>query len=296
MDFWNTNLILKVRSGSQAHGLATPQSDDDSRGICIPPKRFLLGLDQFEQHQSEGGDHVVYSLVKFVRLALEGNPNIIETLFTEAEDVLYLNSYGQALVDFRMRFLSRLVGERFSRYALHQLKKIQRHYRWLTDPPKQEPLPTDFGARPVEQGFEFPNSAAERLYRGEHKRWRNYLEWRRNRNKKRAALEQQHGYDTKHAMHLCRLLLMGQEILARGEVLVRRPDATWLRDVREGTFTYPELLDWAQQHESELVQLRASSPLPEQPDRKGANQLVVSLQERALRDGFLDGEEPENRR
>lgn len=285
--FWEKNLILKVRSGSQAHGLATAESDYDSRGVCIPSKAYLLGLETFEQHESEGGDHVIYALVKFVRLALEGNPNLLETLFTEGDDILFLHPYGRRLVEQRELFLSQRVGERFGRYAIHQLTKLQRHYGWLTNPPDREPHPSDYGATPNEHGFDFPNASAERQYRGEHKRWRSYLTWRANRNKKRAILEQEFGYDTKHAMHLCRLLKMGQEILATGQVQVRRPDAEWLKEVRSGRFSYPELVEWAGEQEGRLAELMATTHLPPEPDRDRAEALVIELQEQALQAGFI---------
>ena len=77
-EFWKRNLILHVVSGSRACGLARAGSDEDTRGVCIPPKEFLLGLQTFEQHENETQDHVVFALANFVRLALQANPNIIE--------------------------------------------------------------------------------------------------------------------------------------------------------------------------------------------------------------------------
>src|SRR5947208_2546405 len=128
--FWETNLILQVRCGSRAYGVEEPDSDHDSRGICIPPKEALLGLQTFEQPESPGSDHVIYVLPNVVKLALEGNPNLIETLYTE--DVLLIHPLGERLRERRDDFLSRRVADRFGSYALHQLQKIQRHYRWLS--------------------------------------------------------------------------------------------------------------------------------------------------------------------
>ena len=73
--FWETNLIYQVIAGSQAYGLDTPESDLDLRGVCIPPRRYLLGLSSFEQweQQDESGDVVIYALEKFARLALACN-------------------------------------------------------------------------------------------------------------------------------------------------------------------------------------------------------------------------------
>ena len=126
-------LILQVRAGSHAYGLAGPHSDQDSRGVCIPPKAALLGLQSFEQWQDEKSDNVVFGLPKFVRLALEGNPNLIETLFTE--DILHIDRFGQRLLEHRQLFLSRKVAERFGHYAIAQLKRLENHHRWWAHPP-----------------------------------------------------------------------------------------------------------------------------------------------------------------
>jgi hypothetical protein len=77
----------------------------------------------------------------------------------------------------------------------------------------------------------------ERRYRSALRKWQQYEEWKRTRNAARAELERQHGYDTKHAMHLIRLLRMAEEIVSKGRVLVRRPDAEELRAVRRGAAT-----------------------------------------------------------
>lgn len=280
--FWEENLILRVRTGSRAYGLETPESDTDTRGVCVPPKRYLLGLERFEQHVSAGGDHVVYALEKLARLALQGNPNIIETLFTEDPDLLVVTPLGQRLLDARARFLSRQVGERFLGYAHEQLHRIERHRRWLEAPPAAEPAPSEFGATEDAGRTRWPSSQAQRQYKQVHKQWVQYQQWRAGRNPARAALEERYGYDTKHAMHLCRLVTMGEEILREGAVRVRRPDAEWLRSVRAGALGYEELLAWADARATNLRALVATSPLPEQPDHAAVEALVIDLQERFL--------------
>ncbi|RPI71926.1 MAG: hypothetical protein EHM45_22865, partial [Desulfobacteraceae bacterium] len=40
--FWKQNLILRIISGSRAYGLARADSDEDARGVCIPPKEYLI--------------------------------------------------------------------------------------------------------------------------------------------------------------------------------------------------------------------------------------------------------------
>lgn len=265
-------LILQVRAGSHAYGLAGPQSDEDSRGVCIPPKAALLGLQSFEQIQDEKSDNVIFGLPKFVRLALEGNPNLIETLFTE--DILFIDRFGQQLIEHRHLFLSRKVAERFGHYAISQLKRLENHYRWWAQPPQQPVASLNSQGK-----AEFPSAKARQAFDQATKEWNHYQRWLRERNPARAELEQRYGYDTKHAMHLCRLLKMGEEILRDGQVLVRRPDAEWLKAVRQGLFTYEELLDWARAREEGLRSLRETSPLPEEPEAALAEQLLIEIQE-----------------
>ena len=280
--FWETNLILRVLAGSRSHGLATSTSDTDTRGVCIPPARYLLGLSSFEQHEDAKGDHVVYALSKFVRLAVAGNPNIIESLFVDDEDVLHVTAAGRRLRDARDVFLTRTVGERFVRYAMDQLQRIQRHYRWLKHPPSSKPRQEDWGGVQEGSRWRFPHTDAERGYRGALKEWQQFERWRAERNPARAALEERHGYDTKHAMHLCRLLKMGREILVDGVVLVRRPDAAWLRGIRDGALTYEELIAWARPYVEALPDWIAQSPLPAEPDHLAAEALVVELHLQSL--------------
>ncbi len=281
-EFWEETLILRTLSGSRAHGLAREGSDTDTRGVCIPPDRYLLGLSKFEQHTSEGGDHVTYALAKFVRLALQGNPNILESLFTHEEDVLFLSPAGRQLIEAKNLFLSKQVGRRFMGYALDQLQRIERHYRWLKNPPSAKPESRDYGAR-LQGGRErFPDTDQQRAFEADLKHWNHYLTWRRERNPTRAALEEKHGYDTKHAMHLVRLLKMGSEVLTDGTLLVRRPDAGHLLGIRDGALDYPSLVALAENMTSSLKGQIASSSLPEQPDEAAAEALLIQLHRAAL--------------
>lgn len=277
-------LIYEVASGSRAYGLATPSSDLDVRGVCIPPARYLLGLTPFEQWeaQTKEGETVIFSLVKFVRLALDCNPNIIEMLYTPPESVLLITEAGRRLVAARDRFLTRQAGRTFGEYAISQLRRLERHHRWLVDPPDHLPTQEEFGARAVEGRFKFPDHDAQRAYQDALRHWNQYQAWVRNRNPERAELERRYGYDTKHAMHLLRLLKMGIEILSTGEVHVYRPDREWLLAVRGGLLGYEELLTLAAEYEMRLKELRQTSMLPESPDVVAAENLLVELQEQFL--------------
>lgn len=282
-EFWEAGLILRTLSGSRAHGLAREGSDTDTRGVCIPPARFLVGLSQFEQHESPGRDHVTYALAKFVRLALQGNPNILESLFVDESDVLHVDDAGRRLLAHRRLFLSKLVGKRFAGFAKAQLERMRRHHAWLVDPPSHQPRPEEFGATETAGRQRFPDADRRKAYDAALGHWRNYRTWREERNPDRAALEQRHGYDTKHAMHLVRLLTMGIEVLSLGDVIVKRPDADRLLAIRDGALGYDALLEEVAALGGALDAAEANSSLPPEPNFEAAEELVIELHLESLR-------------
>src|SRR5690606_2889873 len=133
--------ILKVKHGSHCYGLNTPTSDLDIKGICIEPLPYHLGFaknfEQFIQEASKGHEHdlVIYSFKKFAKLAADANPTVIEVLFTENEDILFCDSFGLEIREFRQNFLSSKAKHTFMGFAHSQLKRIKTHRAWLRNPP-----------------------------------------------------------------------------------------------------------------------------------------------------------------
>jgi hypothetical protein len=213
---------------------------------------------------------------------------------------------GRLLLAARERFLSRRVEGTFAGYALAQLKRIRTHRRWLLTPPSKEPVRADFGlperstiprdqlgalealeARgALDEEALSPNFldvvAKEKRYRAARREWEQHRQWQRERNPKRAALEAAHGYDTKHAMHLVRLLRMAIEILDTGRVIVKRPDRDELLAIRDGRWSYDALEATCETLRAEIALVAARSSLPEAPDEDALDALTVSIVERVL--------------
>jgi predicted nucleotidyltransferase len=118
---------------------------------------------------------------------------------------------------------------------------------------------------------------AEKKYRGALKQWDAYQSWKSNRNPVRAELEQRHGYDTKHAMHLIRLMRMGVEILATGDLRVRRQDAADLVAIRDGALTFDELSDLAVTLQDAMTSAAATTSLPADIDHAAVDDLLQTL-------------------
>ena len=124
----------------------------------------------------------------------------------------------------------------------------------------------------------------ERRYKTALRQYNQYQQWKKNRNPIRAKMEAESGYDRKHASHLVRLLRMAKEILTEGKVIVKRPDADELLSIRNGAWTYDQLIDWAdkQQKEIEEIYEKNLSPLPRVPKIEQLNQLCEEIVEEAL--------------
>lgn len=129
--------------GSQAYGVATTTSDVDVYGVCIPPKEMLfphlkgeiegfgrnkVRFEQYQQHHITYGDKqndvVIYNITKYFTLAMECNPNIIDSLFVPQDCVLFTTSVGQMIRDDRKLFLSKEAYKKFRGYALSQKSKV----------------------------------------------------------------------------------------------------------------------------------------------------------------------------
>lgn len=91
--------LLKVLVGSQAHGLATPESDFDYRGVFQAPTDMILSIGHKPKTTDwiEGKeDNTSWELGHFLMLATKCNPTILETFLSP---VIEITPEGQAIRD-----------------------------------------------------------------------------------------------------------------------------------------------------------------------------------------------------
>lgn len=115
------------------------------------------------------------------------------------------------------------------------------------------------------------------IFENTHDNWKMYWNWKKNRNEKRSELEEKFGYDTKHAMHLIRLLRSGVDILEFGVVPVKREDKDYLLDIRSGKYTYEEIIKESERLKNKVELIANKSALPEKPNVNLAKQVMLEI-------------------
>ena len=212
------NTIYYARHGSHAYGTNIATSDEDFRGVAVAPKSHVMGFAHtFEQQESKGQeDSVIFDLRKFMGLAAECNPNIIEVLFVDDSDVLECTPVGRLLLDHRQQFLSKKAKFTFSGYAVSQLKRIRTHRSYLLSPPDHKPTREEFGLSTRHKITADMMGAMDKLvaedtgevdlnvielvqkekqYKSAMAAWNSHEKWKKERNAARADTEAKYGFD-----------------------------------------------------------------------------------------------------
>lgn len=129
-------IVFDCLSGSQAYGLATPESDIDVKGVFILPEEDYFGMNYVEQVSNETNDIVYYELRRFVELLSKSNPNILELLYAPTDVVTKIHPVFEK---FRsMNLLSKQCKESFGGYAMTQVRKAKGLNKKILNPVEKE--------------------------------------------------------------------------------------------------------------------------------------------------------------
>lgn len=133
------NEILRTTVGSEVHGIGIPGTDDhDEMGVYIERPEAVLGVDkhplghytartQPEGRRSQHGDTdlSMYSLRRFLALALTGHPTVLLPLFAPRSAVLNISRLGAELREMGPSLLSLQAGHRFLGYMEGQIQRVE---------------------------------------------------------------------------------------------------------------------------------------------------------------------------
>lgn len=266
------SIIMLGLGGSYAYGMQKESSDIDIRGIALNSKEeILLGKD-FEEVVNVDTDTTIYSLKKMVKLLLNNNPNTLEILGLNINQMVYIptdNSFRCTVLEELMRlsdaFLSKKVITTFGGYANTQLRRLEnKSAREIGEAQREEHIlrSINFAGNDFKQRYARIDDDSLKLYvdtsdKEEHEAeifidvsvnhyplrdFTGYVNSLHSvvrdydkigkRNKK--AIE--HDKLGKHQAHLVRLYFMCFDILERHLVITKRPEIELLMKIRNGDY------------------------------------------------------------
>ena len=247
---------------------------------------------------------LILSALLCIGLLAACNPNTVETLGADPEDVLIATEAGKMLLDNKDIFLSKRAYKTFGGYALSQLNRLEnrsgRALDAIVENEKRSFIKAfssfsarhrgyvDKSAAVVEKdgqlfvSMEFkdmPVTQASAVLNEINDIDKNYR--KSARNDKAVS----HGKIAKHMMHLIRLFLMGRDILAGDGIVTKRTkEHDLLMSIRRGDYLEADGVTPTKAF-NELREVLAEgmriayehSPLPEEPDRDRINKLAVEI-------------------
>lgn len=265
--------ILRVEVGSTLHGtgLGVAHEDHDEMGVFVETKHSTIGLAKKDHYvtrtaekdqRSQPGDTdlVVYSLRKWARLALTGNPSVILLLHAPLDKVVKLTELGSELRSHREWFASKRAGHAFLGYMEQQRQRMvgQRgragRVRVLGDCEACSGIGICGG----------PGGYYDTLGKGKPCPDCNGCGKR---------------VDWKYAMHMLRLGYQGVEFLTTGRLELPIPGemGDWLREVRQGNIEFAEIIKVAESQEETVKRLLdGASSLRDFPDVERAENWVIN--------------------
>ena len=308
------NVCLLGMGGSHAYGTNVETSDVDIRGIAVETKRDILSNNLFEQVVDNPTDTTIYSLRKIINLLSGCNPNTIEMLGLKEDHYLYLNDIGKIILENKDLFLSKNAYKTFSGYASAQLRRLDNKSNRVLSQGEQEQhifrttmnildnIKNRYQDFPGEMSFDilpsnkedkdkeitisinvkdYPLRDLQGIIGDMHEIVREY-----DKNSKRNKRAVEHNKLGKHQMHLVRLYMMCIDILKNKEIITyREKEHDLLMDIRNGLYLdsngqpTEHFFDLVKKYESEVDEAYRTSLLPNKPDMKKIDDLMVNIYE-----------------
>lgn len=228
---------LLVLSGSHMYGCSTPASDTDHRGFVVESADYLLGRKKFEQYEDKEADVVIWGFAKFFELLEKGSPNTFEILF--ANDFIIAAPKGRMMIDNRHLFVSKQITNAIRGFASSEWLKAQ----LLTK-----------------------NKETDEVYHSS-----------RVVGAKRKESHAQFGYSVKNAYHSIRLLDQGIELLKTGSMTFPRPNADYLRAIRNGEILFDDLSALREDLKIQFASAEEASLIPSKPNRVKLDELYFNI-------------------
>ena len=244
-EIYRDDLVLLGYRGSVAHAMYMPNSDPNSVDDID-----LMGIFLFPKENYLGLNHGKETVEKFI------------------------GKYDMVFYEFK-KFVRLLLKSNPNVLGMLWLKENQYLYK------------TKVGQMLIDNRDLFSSKLAYKSFTGyaysqlkrmEHSVTKGYM------GEKRKKLVEKYFFDPKNASHCIRLLKMGVEFLSSGELNVFRHDATMLLDIKTGKWSLEEIKLEAERLFKLADEAYVRSKLPEKPDYKKINKIVINV----MRDYLFD--------
>lgn len=302
------NKMLEFMVGSKLYGTSTPTSDTDYSGVFMPNEDMVFGFERADEvdlsikSKKEDGkndkkavDKVLYELRKFVRLALDNNPNVLEQMFVDDENLVYSNFWGTELLRHAHLFPHKGLKQKFLGYAFSQKHKmvirtdnyhaLENAQDWLNKYIVDIEHGKTMLVQILDKKLPFVSDKGNNILIGDlnfqrHfmlKKVKKMIDERLSKATNRKDLLTSHGYDTKFASHLIRLMLEGKELLSTGRLEFPLRYRQTILDIKLGKWEMKSVLDYSDELEKSLEDHVEWSALPSRPRYNEVQELVKRL-------------------
>jgi len=252
-------------SGSRLYGTNRKDSDTDIRGFFIRPLEALIGTRKFEQYQHPKDDTKFYSLLRFIQLACAGDPSTIELFFIPEEHIIHKTDLGKLIMDNRDLFISNRIYRRVMGYGYSEWRKAFAQKLVIGKRSKDEDDIISWIRDNKDWDKERMDTFVDWMNEGKPTK---LVSTTRKLGAKRKKEFELYGFGVSSAAHSLRLIGEMIELLSTGTITFPRPNADWLRDIRQGKVSKEEVI---KVHEDLLVtaeDVRDNSVLQEKPQAK----------------------------
>ena len=302
MDEYTLHKIVEYPVGSYLYGTNTETSDKDFSGIFIAPIDCYFGLnsmktlslstidkDKNNKNTKKAIDKNLYEILRFFHLAKENNPTIIEQFFVPKNLLIIHDSLYEYIFKNVKFFLHKGLYYRFLGYAYSQKKKmivkLDRHQDYVELKNILE------NADPTDTLNHIKDKIKKYCVSDNHievgdikipkgtliKKALAILNKRFESLSNRTELVKKHGYDTKFASHLIRLILEGIELLFSHQIQFPLQQADYLIDIKKGKYSLEDILNDFNNLEIQIKHAVEKSSLPKYPNISKINELSVYI-------------------
>lgn len=133
-------VIYSTVAGSHAYGTAHAGSDRDVRGVfALPAVRYLELREAPRQVSDDRNNTIYYALRRFLELASNANPSILELLYMPPDCILRCEPAMEHVLRSRNLFVTRRAYESHVEYATAQIARARGRNKWVNNPQPRDP-------------------------------------------------------------------------------------------------------------------------------------------------------------